>query len=251
MNQDTLHTAQLVEIFSSFQGEGLYLGERMTFVRFGLCTLKCQFCDTPQGLCHQRTCKVEKPAGSENFAHLENPISIAHLNDTLSAFDDDTISITGGEPLEQSPFLEEWLPTLQNRKRIILETNGIHHERLDALMSYIDVVSMDIKLPSSTGRKPAWESHARFLNKAIASGKETYIKIVVTAKTSDRDIEDAIRLLAGSNRYIPTFIQPAASTLMFHDPATPERLQSIKRLCGAYLSDVRVQPQMHKEWGVL
>ena len=38
--------AHLVEVFSSFQGEGLYVGQRQLFIRFAGCNLRCRFCDT-------------------------------------------------------------------------------------------------------------------------------------------------------------------------------------------------------------
>ena len=37
----------LSEVFSSIQGEGLYVGDRHLFVRFAGCNLNCQYCDTP------------------------------------------------------------------------------------------------------------------------------------------------------------------------------------------------------------
>ena len=41
---DKLKT-DIVDIFSSIQGEGLYVGERHLFVRFKECNLKCINCD--------------------------------------------------------------------------------------------------------------------------------------------------------------------------------------------------------------
>ena len=37
--------ANIVEIFSSIQGEGLYIGERHLFIRFKDCNLNCTYCD--------------------------------------------------------------------------------------------------------------------------------------------------------------------------------------------------------------
>ncbi|MBT3182356.1 MAG: 7-carboxy-7-deazaguanine synthase QueE [Deltaproteobacteria bacterium] len=245
------HKAEIVEIFNSPQGEGVYVGERMTFVRFQRCNMRCKYCDTPQGLCHHEVCRVESPAGSENFIEIPNPVSAAKLCDLLSVFNDKILSVTGGEPLEQVDFLSEWLPSQTSMNKILLETNGIQHERVERILPYINVVSMDIKLPSSTGGEPKWDDHSAFLRNVLASGIEIYVKLVVTADTTDQDIEESIRIITKVNRFIPTIIQPASQTLLFHDRISQKRLGSFERLCSAYLKDVRVIPQMHKEWGVL
>ena len=245
------HRAEIVEIFSSPQGEGVYVGERMTFVRFQRCNMKCKYCDTPQGLCHHEVCRVESPVGSENFVEIQNPVSVTKLCEVLGDFNDRTLSVTGGEPLEQIEFLSEWLPSQTSMNKILLETNGIHHERVSTILPYINVVSMDIKLPSSTGGEPRWNDHSLFLRNVIAAGIELYVKLVVTADTSDKDIQEAIHIITSINRFIPTIIQPASQTLLFHDKISQDRLGSLERLCSAYLKDVRVIPQMHKEWGVL
>ena len=36
----------IAEVFSTIQGEGLTCGERQVFIRFALCNLKCDYCDT-------------------------------------------------------------------------------------------------------------------------------------------------------------------------------------------------------------
>jgi len=38
--------ADIAEIFSSIQGEGLYVGRRQIFIRFCGCNLNCRYCDT-------------------------------------------------------------------------------------------------------------------------------------------------------------------------------------------------------------
>src|ERR1700760_4825663 len=66
-------TAPLQEIFSSIQGEGVYVGKRQVFVRFAHCHLKCAYCDTPMttadGHCH-----VETPPGSGHIERHPNPL---------------------------------------------------------------------------------------------------------------------------------------------------------------------------------
>ena len=41
-----MHTYLVNEIFHSLQGEGLWSGTPMVFLRFSLCNLRCPFCDT-------------------------------------------------------------------------------------------------------------------------------------------------------------------------------------------------------------
>lgn len=38
-------TADIIEIFSSIQGEGIFLGAKQIFVRFKRCNLTCSYCD--------------------------------------------------------------------------------------------------------------------------------------------------------------------------------------------------------------
>jgi len=245
------YAANIVEVFSSLQGEGLYAGAAMTFVRFNGCRMRCRFCDTPagQGICG--TCRVEELPRSEQFKEQANPISIARLSEILESFDDEFVSVTGGEPLEQWEFLAEWLPSISTTKKVLLETNGVLHRELAHVLPHVSIVGMDLKLPSSTRRPAVWVEHEEFLRAVIASGKEVYVKIVVTGETSDSDIEKSIATVSRVNRFVPIFIQPASDTLSFNSELSGQRLSSIERLCGAYLADVRVRPQMHRQWGVL
>ena len=40
-----MNEIRISEVFSSYQGEGLYAGEKQIFVRFYGCNLKCCYCD--------------------------------------------------------------------------------------------------------------------------------------------------------------------------------------------------------------
>lgn len=228
------------------------MGEPMTFVRFDQCSFGCHYCDTPESFTPHKKCRIEQPPRSEQFIEVSNPMNASSLNEWLTQFSDSCISITGGEPLEQADFLSEWLPTKSPQKQALLETNGLHPDALNKIVSSIDIISMDLKLPSSTGvKKPVWGEHEKFLEVAHASGKEFYVKIVLTSKTSDREIEQAINLVNKINRYIPVILQPVSPTLTFSQTLSDDRMNSIQRTFQAYLPDVRVIPQMHKVWGIL
>lgn len=245
------HTANIIEVFSSLQGEGIYAGTPMTFARFAGCDLGCKWCDTPEALNIHETCRIESPPRSENFIEVANPVSVTKLNEFLESFDDEFLSLTGGEPLLQSAFLTEWLSTQFPKRRVLLETSGVHCDALMRVLPYIHSIGMDIKLPSSTGIRPLWREHKEFLKIALRQNKEIYIKIVVTSRTTDRDLQEAIRLISQTNRFLPIFLQPATPTLTFHETINENRLSSLSRIFSAYLPNVKVQPQMHKEWGVL
>ena len=245
-------TGRLIEIFRSLQGEGPYVGEAMTFVRFEQCSFGCHYCDTPESFKRHTTCRVETPPRSERFTHVPNPVGMSQLNDLLIPFSDPYLSITGGEPLEQAAFLSEWLPTQAQRKKILLETNGVHPDALQTILPAVHIVSMDLKPASSTGTgKSYWNEHAAFLKLAVEHGKDVYVKIVVTGKLNDADVEQAIRLVNDVDRSIPVILQPVTPTLTFHHAVSEERLRSIEQTCEASLPDVRVIPQMHKAWGML
>lgn len=129
---------------------------------------------------------------------------------------------------------------MRNTFRIYLETNGIHAEAMRALWELVDVVSMDIKLPSATRLRPYWEEHQRFL--AEAAGKTLYAKAVVTNDTTNADIIMAAGIIAASGQRLPLVLQPASGGLA----PEPARLIALQNAALARIDDVRVIPQAHK-----
>ena len=115
------------EIFTSIQGEGLYVGEKQIFVRFCRCNLKCKYCDT-----NFKKDNAKEYSTNDLFNILkENPIT--------------TVSLTGGEPLIEVDFLNDLLSNYNLNKNIYLETNGTCYKELEKIIDKVDVVSMDIK----------------------------------------------------------------------------------------------------------
>lgn len=249
-------TAGLIdEVFASVQGEGPLAGRRHIFVRFIGCDLRCSYCDTPNavreftGGSAQRNCRAQVSSASFGRELVPNPIAPAVLTGLCSRLllpgpSRPVVSLTGGEPLLHHVFLKEWLPSVRASFTIYLETSGIHHQKMHDLAGLVDIVSMDIKLPSSTAERPHWEEHRKFLS--AAAGPMLFVKAVVTRTTLDDDVAAAAQLLAQHDRRLPFVIQPAGGTFA-PDPKDVLRFQ---HRALALLEDVRVLPQVHKVLGI-
>lgn len=221
-------TGKIAEIFISIQGEGLYFGEEHIFVRFFGCNLKCSFCDTPL----------------ERFAEYEPEGLLQELKQHRNG--GSTVSFTGGEPLLQKNFLKEAsrLTKMAGYKNY-LETNGILHEALEEVIDQIDIVAMDIKLPSSTGLGHFWDQHRRFLN--VASKKETFIKAVICRATKEDDLNEGIRMIRDVNASTVLVLQPNS----FEDSELlREKIERFKEIAAENHITVCIIPQMHKKIGL-
>ena len=220
--------AKISEIFFSIQGEGKYVGRPQIFIRFFGCRLGCRMCDTPQGRKAFYGFKMYSP---KQLLKKVSRFKKAH-----------SVSITGGEPLEQKDFLKEFLPLLRRKNmKIYLETNGILFQELKEVIRFVDIVAMDIKIPSTTGQKSFWKEHEQFLR--VARAKDVFVKVVVGPKTRLSEIVRAAKLASGVNRDIVFILQPQYSK---GNPEILQRCLAAQRQVAGFLSDVRLVPQMHK-----
>lgn len=247
--------AQLCEIFSSFQGEGLYIGERQIFIRFAGCNLFCQYCDTPQALQASPTFKFITAAGQKKTEIHNNPASVKQLTELVSSLDkpagiNHSISLTGGEPLLQVDFLKNFLPELKEKVNlpIYLETNGVLPDHLNEIIDFVDIIAFDIKLPSATGLSPYWKEHKKALE--IAYLKEVFVKIVFTRDSQAKEIDEAASLIAGIDEKIPLVLQPVTPFGPIKHRPLPEQIATFHALARRKLKKVRVIPQVHKLIGV-
>jgi 7-carboxy-7-deazaguanine synthase len=248
--------AQLSEIFSSFQGEGLYVGERQIFLRFAGCNLTCQYCDSPQALAPVPAYKLEASPGSRKFEQRPNPAAGEKIIELVTAFDrpaglHHSLSLTGGEPLLQVDFMKEFIPELKKTSRlpVYLETNGTLPDHLDEIIEQIDIVAMDMKLPSATGFSPCWKEHRKFLETAYL--KEVFVKVVVARGAGLKEIEEAAALIKEVDEKIPLVLQPVSPHGPVKHRPTAEELLAFHAVAKRKLKDVRVIPQMHRLAGML
>jgi organic radical activating enzyme len=232
----------LSEIFLSFQGEGTQVGRRQVFVRLAGCNLRCRYCDTPDSLERGASVRVFGLDGAAR--ELPNPLSATTvLNAALPLLEAagpvDGTSLTGGEPLLQAEFLAELLADERWPRPRLLETNGMLPESLRTVLPYLDVVSMDIKLPSNSGERAFWDQHAHFL--AVA-GDKAYAKVLIDTGTDIDDVERAAALVGDR---VPVFLQPITASDGRVD-VTAADLQRFFAAARRHAPDVRVLPQTHK-----
>lgn len=266
--------ANIMEMFRSVQGEGPYAGVDQVFIRFFECNMHCVWCDTPNSI-------------GDTVRHYEECTLDELWRRVCDLWDGcHSVSLTGGEPLLQKDFIKTLLPYFKRAGvKSYLETNGILPGALEDIIDDIDIIAMDVKLPSSTQCRPYWEEHAAFLQ--IARRKAVFVKAVISGDTSLEDVLTAAQFVAGVDPLIPLILQPnyfdtcvGARILPFkvgikgaaclparqaqcHPKPSPalksgagrmgDRQNGVvakcleyQRECARSLKDVRVMPQMHK-----
>ena len=243
----------LSEIFSSVQGEGIFIGCRQLFLRFSGCNLSCDYCDTL--LVPEHSCKAEIIPGSNKFKYLSWPIDVDHILDFIytnyNLSKHHSVSITGGEPLLHYSALRKVLPEIRGTKNgIFLETNGILHKELNEIIDYVNFISMDIKLPSISKTRFYLKEHDDFLKAALGSKTYIYVKIVVSSYINLEELKTACKLIRKKTSDITLVIQPINSQDKTILPTTSQLLY-YQETALDFLNDVRIIPQTNKYLGLL
>lgn len=229
--------ARVVEIFSSLQGEGLRLGERQVFVRLGGCNLHCDYCDEPE--------TIPIPSGEVWTAEKVK----ARILELAKERRHRSVSWTGGEPLLHPKFLKAMLAWVREQGlQNYLETNGVLPGPLREVAGLCDAISMDLKLPSATGRTH-WSAHLECLRVAP---EKTFVKVVLTSASKDEEWRQVVRLLQEADPRIPLVLQPATPVALGAgariEPIEASRALAMLRQAKGLLKDVRLVPQWHPLW---
>ena len=196
------------------------------FVRFFGCNLGCSFCDTKPDSYNLRT--------TSDLLDEIKALGVYH-----------SLSVTGGEPLLQIEFLKDLLKHIKlEGQKVYLETNGILWENLKKVLDYIDIVAMDFKLPSSTGLKPFWGKHKKFLK--IAGNKDIFIKVIIGRETNIEDIRKTIEIIKETRRNSTLVLQPQNPVEIM----VKGKIKNFEEVCKKEGIKTKVIPQLHKRWGL-
>ncbi len=198
-------------MFPSIQGEGIYIGIPMFFVRFTGCNLRCTWCDT-------------------KYAFYEGKeMSIGEIVEKIEESEMEWVCLTGGEPLLQEDIYKLIDKIIVNHK-ILIETNGsILIDKLPTEENL--VISLDIKTPSSGMEKMMKFENLEYL------GPKDFVKFVIF---DDRDFEYAKNIIEKYEIERDIVFQPVGGINLRW---LAERVINEK-------INVRVLPQLHKIiWG--
>lgn len=235
------NSAKIKEIFTSIQGEGPFIGVKQLFIRFCNCNLNCDYCDTEFSEDDSKTYTAEE---------LKNYILSQNYNDVHS------ISLTGGEPLIWVDFLKEFIIMMDHK--FYLETNATLAEQVDKLgatIELIDIISADIKLPSTTGKKDMFKEHDQFF-KAIENArlscaiehqincekKHIFAKVVFDKNITENEIIECCKL--GLRHDIEIILQPKMDKNKLC--VSPEKMSETLDKFLKIHKRTRLIPQVHK-----
>jgi 7-carboxy-7-deazaguanine synthase len=146
------------EIFTSFQGEGPYIGTPATFLRLYGCNLNCPWCDT-----------------DISTYEILSVDDVAEILMTQMEFNNiSLLVITGGEPTLQMEEIKRLIKELPEDIRIQLETNG-------SILEYVP--EMEYVISPKEDKEKVFENYYKYEN--------VFFKFVIC---SQEDIDEVISL---------------------------------------------------------
>ena len=150
------------EIFTSFQGEGPYIGTPATFLRLYGCNLNCPWCDT-----------------DISTYEMLSVDDVAEILMTQMEFNNiNLLVITGGEPTLQMEEIKRLIKELPEDIKIQLETNG-------SIFEYLPEIEYVIS--PKEDKEKVFENYYKYEN--------VFFKFVITC---EEDIDEVISI---KNKY--------------------------------------------------
>jgi len=234
--------ARVNEIFTSIEGEGIFVGKKTLFIRFSGCHLKCKWCDTKYAL--------PLDSGTEYQIDEIKDLIIRELQPFTYK-----VNFTGGEPLLQTDAVIELADFIkkQTNLKTYIESSCFDSELFSKVLPFIDICKIEFKTDDSkVAENEEYDNlllnEIKCLELAVESNKTTYIKIVVTNST---DLESFKNLVYNISKKIKPsnivgfIIQPSHGV----DQPTVNKLLDTYDIVQPIFPEVRVIPQLHKEIG--
>lgn len=207
----------VIELFSSIEGEGTRQGFPCSFLRLHDCNLRCVYCDTLYSY------------GDDAVFETH---TVADMADALEALGNRYITITGGEPLLQAKEVEELIDLLSTRTtpygpyEFNIETNG---SILPPFQRDNVFYTFDYKCPDS-----AAEEHMQpTLCEALT--EKDVLKFVVSSYS---DLQKMKEIVTTKQPKGHIFVSPVFGKI---DPK-----EIVEYLLTNHLQQVRLQLQIHK-----
>lgn len=229
---------RIFEIFTSVEGEGILYGTKTLFVRLAGCPFTCFYCDTIDSL----------PMDSGKEYSIDEACNLIDSNLQNNTF---KVNFTGGDPLIQYQPVAELAKYIQSKNiPTYLESSCFNSENFNYVLPYIDFVKIefktkDSKFVDSQHYDKLIDNALQCLSYSVSAKKTTYIKIVVSNKTTSESIKQLTDLIFKrvSDSDISGFIiQPT------HGIAEPslDHLMELYDVVYPSYDKVRVIPQLHK-----
>ena len=234
--------ARISEIFTSIEGEGIFVGKKTLFIRLSGCHLKCRWCDTKYAL--------PLDSGIDYQIDEIKDLIIKELQPFTYK-----VNFTGGEPLLQTEAVIELADFMkkQTNLKTYMESSCFDSELFSKVLPYIDICKIEFKTDdSNVVEDQEYDnlllSEIKCLELAVESNKATYIKIVVTNSTNLESFKNLVYNI--SKKIKPSdilgfIIQPSFGI----DQPTVNKLLDTYDIVQPMFPEVRIIPQLHKEIG--
>ena len=234
--------AKVSEIFTSIEGEGIFVGKKTLFIRLSGCHLKCRWCDTKYAL--------PLDSGTDYQIDEIKDLIIKELRPFTYK-----VNFTGGEPLLQTEAVIELADFIkkQTNLKTYMESSCFDSELFSKVLPYIDICKIEFKTDDSKVVEDEEYDNLilneiKCLELAVGSNKATYIKIVVTNSTNLESFKNLVYNI--SKKIKPSdilgfIIQPSFGI----DQPTVNMLLDTYDVVQPIFPEVRIIPQLHKEIG--
>lgn len=229
---------RLYEIFTSLEGEGVLYGTKTLFVRLAGCPFSCFYCDTKESL----------PLDSGKEYEVKDACNMISEQLQQKTY---KVNFTGGDPLLQADAVAELARFVQSKKiPTYLESSCFDSAKFATVLPHIDYVKIELKTEDSGFVDP--QHYSKLIDNAlvclrqsVAQKKSTYIKIVVSSKTTPESFADLVKkifVVARPEDLKGFIIQP---TYGIAEPSL-HNLLSLYDIVYPHYNEVRVVPQLHK-----